>query len=144
MLSLDKILENFKNNDVLRVFFKHLALNDNSKNQPYLGSGWDIVSILPLKEIVSYPGDRRPNLKCNIDLFWLSNNGELFEAPYSKLILYEKYPEVRLSGFIRGCSDRERLGRLMNSPRDQTPQRTMILGVTRDKRIISYVRLASD
>ena len=49
-------------------------MNDNSKNQPYLGSGWDIVSVLPLGEISEYPGDRRPNFKCSLNLHWLSRH----------------------------------------------------------------------
>ena len=67
-----------------------------------LWSGWDIVSVLPLGQI-SNIRDARPNFKCSLNLYWLNQDGELCIAPQSKLILYEKYPEVRLSGFIRGC-----------------------------------------
>ena len=143
MLNLNQILGNFNNNGVYRVFYKKLAINDNSKNQPYFGSGWDVVSILPLGDISEYPGDRRPNFKCSLNLYWLSNSGELCHAPHSKLILYEKYPEVRLSGFIMGCSDKERLGRIMNPPRNETLERIMILGITRDNKILAYVRESS-
>ena len=144
MLGLDQILNNFNENEVSRVFYKHLAINDNSKNQPYLGSGWDIVSILPLGQISEYVSSRRSNFKCSINFYWLNNSGQLCHAPNSKLILYEKYPEVRLSGFIRGCTDRARIGRLMNAPREETLQRTLILGITRDKRILAYVREFSE
>ena len=143
MFNLNQILEAFANNGARRVFYKKLATNDNSKNQPYFGSGWDIVSVLPLGQISEYPGDARPNFKCSLNLYWLNQDGELCIAPQSKLILYEKYPEVRLSGFIRGCSDKERLGRLMNPPRDNTPQRILVLGTTRDNRILAYVRESS-
>ena len=140
MLSLKEIVEYFNINGANRVFYKNLAVNDNSKNQPYLGSGWDIVNILPLGEISENPGDKRPNFKCNLNLYWLNNNGELNNAPHAKLILYEKYPEIRLSGFIMGCLDKNRLGRLMNPERDKTPERTLFLAVTTDKRVLAYVR----
>ena len=69
LLNLNQILDNFNNNGVYRVFYKKLAINDNSKNQPYFGSGWDVVSILPLGDISEYPGDRRPNFKCSFPVF---------------------------------------------------------------------------
>ena len=127
-----------------RVFYKLLTTNDNSKNQPYLGSGWDIVNILPLGNIAEYPGSVSPNFKCSIEFYWLNNRGEICRAPHSKLILYKKYPEVRFSGFIMGCSDRKRLSRLMNPDRSATLNRVMIFGITGKNSIIGYVRESND
>ena len=84
MLNIDQILHHFKENGVQRAFYKLLATNDNSKNQPYLGSGWDIVNILPLGEVSKYPGGKRENFKCAINFSWLTDNGEIVRAPNSK------------------------------------------------------------
>jgi hypothetical protein len=144
MLSLGKIFKIFNNNNVSRVFYKKLATNDNSKNQVFLGSGWDTVSILPLEEITESSANfQTSNFKCHLNFYWLSQEGELCHAPRTKLILYSKYPEVRLSGFIDGCSDKNRLSRLMNAQRNETIERILILGVTNDDKILSHV-LESD
>ena len=45
-----------------------------------------------------------PTIKAAVSLSWLGDNGQLVPAPGAQLILYPAYPEVRLSGFLRGCS----------------------------------------
>ena len=143
MLNLPQILSNFKEQGVHRVFYKELAKNDNSKNQPYLGGSYDVISILPLGEISEYPSVKRKNFKCAINFSWLTDKGKIVRAPNSKIILYTKYPEVRFSGFIRGIQNSifgEAPTRLMNLPRDETPERIMFFGVTNQRTIIGYVR----
>jgi hypothetical protein len=58
----------------------------------------------------------------------------LEEAPGAQLILYPQYPEVRLSGFLKGTKNAP--SDLMNS---RAPGRLLLLGVTQDRRIIAHV-----
>jgi len=142
MLDIPQILSNFKQQGAQRLFYKELALNDNSKNQPYLGGSYDVISILPLGEISEHSGVKKKNFKCKIDFSWLTDNGELVHAPNSKIILYTKYPEVRFSGFIKGIKDSifaKTLSNLMNIPRDKTPERIMFFGITNQRTIIGHV-----
>ena len=90
-----------------KIYIKNLAPNDNSKNQVYFGGGFEILNILPISAIQSEPaGDwRRERFKAAINFSWLGENGEIFNAPFSQLILYPKYPEVRFSGFLKNCAD---------------------------------------
>jgi hypothetical protein len=78
------------------VYIKKLSPNDNSKNQVYLGGSFDILNILPLKDIVNEPaGDwKKERFKATLNFSWIDPEGNIFPAPNSKLILYPKYPEV--------------------------------------------------
>lgn len=149
MLNHQQILSYFRQHGVQRVFYKELSTNDNSKNQPYLGGSYDVISILPLGEISEYPGGKRANYKCAINFSWLTDNGEIVRAPNSKIILYTKYPEVRFSGFIRGIQDslfgghNQSPSRLMNLPRDETPERVMLFGITNQRTVIGYVMISN-
>ncbi|NHZ85156.1 MAG: hypothetical protein GWP19_04670 [Planctomycetia bacterium] len=138
MLNFHQILSMFHSHDVSHVYYKILSENDNSKNQPYLGGSYDVLRILPLGEISEFPGIANPNFKCKINLSWLTEDGQLSPAPHSKLILYTKYPEVRLSGFLMGCADAP--SRLMNPRRGTIPNRIMYFGVTYQRTIIAYIR----
>ena len=78
-------------------------------------------------------GSVRDRAKAGIDFFWLGENG-LHKAPKAQLILYPKYPEVRMSGFLMGCS--EAPSGLM---RQRLEGRVLFFGVTVDERIVGYV-----
>lgn len=43
-------------------------------------------------------------MKATLDFWWVSDNGSAANAPGAQLILYPKYPEVRLSGFLKSCA----------------------------------------
>lgn len=60
--------------------------------------------------------------------------GNLHEAPQTQLILYPKYPEVRMSGFLNGASMAP-----SDYLRSRETGRVMILGITRDRRIIGHI-----
>ena len=62
MMNLPQVLSNFKEQGVQRLFYKKLAKNDNSKNQPYLGGSYDVISILPLGEISEHSIGKRKKL----------------------------------------------------------------------------------
>ena len=91
-----------------RLFAKRLAANDNSKNQIYLGGDFSTLQLLPFGPLIqddaNTAGSKRSRLKATISLGWLLPSGGISVAPDANLILYPKYPEVRLSGFARGVS----------------------------------------
>lgn len=128
------------------VLVKHLAPNDNSKNQIYLAGDVSSLGLLPTGEVRFNQGtSRRPGSNkrgpiylSSIDLWWLAANGSLSPAPNSKLILYPQYSEVRLSGFLSGCEappselfDIHKRGREVG--------RVLILAPLPDRRVIAAV-----
>ena len=122
---------------VTRLVFKRLAPNDNSKNQIYLGGDYSALQILPYSNVtadVSRTDSKRDRFKAKVALQWLGANGGLYEAPTTQLVLYPKYPEVRLSGFLNGAKFRP--SRYLRC-RDEG--RILFLGVTKDDRIVGHV-----
>ena len=115
---------------VVRLCFKKLSPNDNSKNQIYLGSDFQALNILPHQT----PVRDTNNYKARLNLDWLDDSGNLNKAPSAQLILYPQYPEVRMSGFLKGASNAP--SKLLAS-RDEG--RVLFLGVTPNDRIIGYV-----
>ena len=64
----------------------------------------------------------------------MSSTGAIADAPNAQLILYPQYPEVRFSGFLKGCTaapSELMAGRLAG--------RILFLGVTKDNRVIGMV-----
>jgi hypothetical protein len=112
----------------VRIYAKRLAPNDNSKNQLYLGGDFSALNIIPHGNI--YPdnsdasGAIRDRAKATVDFYWIDETG-LHHAPNTGLILYPKYPEVRMSGFLKGCRVAPRD---IMTVRDQG--RVMFLGMT--------------
>lgn len=129
-----------------RIIFKCLANNDNSKQQIYLGCDFDVLRLIQHGELVAdHKVDARKGVmyKASLDFHWISINGKSQRAPGAQLILYPKYPEVRMSGFIKGCAmapshllqpptKEERLTRI------DTP-RCLMLGICRDGRTLAYL-----
>jgi hypothetical protein len=87
-----------------RIYCKALAENDNSKQQIYLGGSFEVLKQLVFGEISSHPALKQPNYKAPVPLFWINSKGQSEQAAGSQLILYPKYPEIRLSGFLKGCT----------------------------------------
>jgi hypothetical protein len=65
------------------------------------------LSILPISEIKNEAaGDwSKERFKATINFSWIGEDGNLYPAPNSQLILYPKYPEVRFSGFLAKCAN---------------------------------------
>ncbi len=134
---IDHLIEKMKLNGVNKIIFKRLSTNDNSKNQIYLGSGYDVLQTIPMGEIYtdrSQKDSKRDRFKANINLYWLDTTGEIFHAPKSQLILYPKYPEVRLSGFLAQAKKRPSM--YMAS---RMENRIIFIGITNDEKIIGHV-----
>src|SRR5690242_10833694 len=89
-----------------RIFAKKLRPNDNSKNQIYLGSDFSALNIFPHGDIYvdteEKAGSKQDRPKADVEFFWVDGNGK-HRAAGANLILYPDYPEVRLSGLLKGC-----------------------------------------
>jgi len=117
-----------------RFFFKNLAENDNSKNQIYLGMSFEVLNIFPNINIYPVSDLKEPIFKAGLSFSWVDENGNDFSAPESKLILYPHYPEVRFSGFLKGCkgAPSDLLNRRLEG-------RVLFLGIKADGNILGYV-----
>ena len=117
-----------------RIYAKNLAPNDNSKNQIYLGGDFSALNVIPHGEIYSddtaIAGAVRDRAKAKVNFFWVDEGGK-HRAPDAGLILYPKYPEVRISGFLKGC--REAPSGIM---RVRDEGRLLILGITPEGEVL--------
>lgn len=132
-----QLLDRMAAQGATRFYAKRLAPNDNSKNQVYLGGGFGALNIIPHGEIEddgsALAGSVRDRAKARVAFFWLDEQG-LVQAPDAQLILYPKYPEVRMSGFLRGAERAP--GDLMRS-RDEG--RVLFFGISPDGRVFGHV-----
>lgn len=129
-----------------RTLFKLLANNDNSKQQIYLG-GDDIVHLLPHGDLIgSISLSDGPMYKAAVNLTWISpfEAKEPSPAPGAQLIYYPRYPEVRLSGFLRGSQSAP--NQLMRPPtkeerayrEEHSLNRCLVFGICNDGEILAY------
>ncbi|WP_154617922.1 MvaI/BcnI family restriction endonuclease [Pseudomonas syringae] len=90
-----------------RIVFKPLANNDNSKQQIYFGGDFDVLRLIPHGDLIGEPTrDKGVMFKASLKLSWIDVSFDTppVPAPGAQLIFYPRYPEVRMSGFIRGSS----------------------------------------
>lgn len=135
-MNLQNLKKLFVDNGCQKLYVKQLSPNDNSKNQVYLGGSFEILNIFPLSEIkTEEAGDwNMERFKASINFSWIGEDGNLYRAPNSQLILYPKYPEVRFSGFLIKC---------VNPPSELMTQRLagrlLFLSVSDKGEILGYV-----
>jgi len=135
-MNLKNLKSLFADNGCSKIYIKKLSPNDNSKNQVYFGGSFDILNILPISEIKNEEaGDwNKERFKASIKFSWISEDGRLFPAPNSQLILYPKYPEVRFSGFLAKCD---------NPPSELMTQRLadrlLFFAVTKNGTVLGFV-----
>lgn len=141
--SVSALLKRFVDLGAVSAFAKSLAENDNCKQQIYLGGSFDILQMFPFDEIEAFPSHKVPNYKARLHLRWVSEHSTEV-ASGAQLILYPKYPEVRLSGFLRGCAlapsaylqPVPAAERKFNNGPDG---RILFFGVTRDGETLAYL-----
>lgn len=125
-----------------RIYAKKLAPNDNSKNQVYLGGDFSALNIIPHGDIYTdgadVAGAIRDRAKAPVDFWWVSEAG-LHQAPNTGLILYPKYPEVRMSGFLLRSP-----GAPATIMRVRDPGRILVFGITPQGRVLGYAAGAED
>lgn len=135
-MNLKNLKSLFADNGCNKIYIKKLSPNDNSKNQVYFGGSFDILNILPISEIkTEEAGDwNKERFKASINFSWISDDGNIYPAPNSQLILYPKYPEVRFSGFLAKCE---------NPPSDLMTQRLagrlLFFAVAKNGVVLGYV-----
>jgi hypothetical protein len=134
--SLTQLLDLMRDHGAHRIYAKKLSPNDNSKNQVYLGAGFAALNVIPHGEIyvdrTERAGSKQDRPKASVRFFWVDEGGKHL-APDANLILYPDYPEVRMSGFLRGC--RAAPSHLM-TVRDGG--RVLFFGVTLDGEVLVY------
>jgi len=135
-MNLTQLKTIFSANGCQKIYVKVLSPNDNSKNQVYFSGSFDILNILPITEITNEAaGDwNKERFKAKINFSWIGDDGNLYIAPKSQLILYPKYPEVRFSGFLIGCKNAP--SKLMTQ---RTAKRLLFFSVSDKGEVLGYV-----
>lgn len=125
-----------------RIIFKQLANNDNTKQQIYIGGDFEVIRAIPTGEVYADGiSSKGPIFKAPVNFYWIDDSGNTEHAPNSKIILYPKYPEIRLSGFLKGTNKNLEITprHLMQPPTKeeraerQGTHRYLVLGVSPDK-----------
>src|SRR5690349_14630033 len=81
MLDLEQLREAMRRHGAKQLLLKELAANDNSKNQPYLGSNLELLNILPIGEVAEETSKSgKSRLKAPLPLSWLREDGTLTPA----------------------------------------------------------------
>ncbi|WIW88073.1 MvaI/BcnI family restriction endonuclease [Sphingobium sp. V4] len=135
--SLGQLLDLMRHHGAYRIYAKRLSPNDNSKNQVYLGDGFAALNVIPHGEVYTDAAEKagsvRDRAKADVEFYWVNEEGR-HRAPDANLILYPKYPEVRMSGFLKGCKAAP--SKLL-TVRDEG--RAMFFGMTREGIVLGYV-----
>jgi hypothetical protein len=125
----------FSDNGCQKIYVKVLSANDNSKQQVYFAGSFDVLNIFPISEI--YPERTEKGVetfKATLKFSWIGDSGSISKAPNSKFILYPEYPEVRFSGFLRGCEAAP--SQIMSS---RESGRLLFIAVTSSGHLLGYV-----
>lgn len=124
----------------VKLYAKVLAPNDNSKNQFYISGSWDVLNMIPAKDhqFSLHKTAKDKIIKAQVDLDWITLNGERSNAPGAQMILYPQYPEVRLSSLVKGSS---------LAPREmifsREAGRVLFIGVRVDQKLLAYMSSSS-
>lgn len=134
----------FASKGAVKQFYKMLAENDNSKQQIYLGGSFSVLHQLPFGNITEFPDNQVPNFKADIELYWVNDQGETERAGGAQLILYPKYPEVRLSGFLKGCrtapsENMKPVPKEQRKANNAKDGRILFFAVTNDRKLYAYL-----
>lgn len=151
--TLHQLLALLRAEGIRTAYVKHLSRRqDNEKNQIYLGGGLDgVTNLFPARiEVRSASASKakrksaagRPKLEARVDFAWLGGNGARYHAPHTRIIDYFQYPEVRMSGFLKGCDDGpDALRRRMLG---DFGQRILVMGTARDGKVLGLVLTERD
>ncbi|WP_205068478.1 MvaI/BcnI family restriction endonuclease [Photorhabdus bodei] len=137
LINIDKISVIMKDLGAKKIIVKPLANNDNSKQQIYLGADFSVMQGIPVGELKSAGMSKKgARFKATLNLFWINTDSCKEQAHGSQIILYPNYPEIRLSGIIKGCSIAP--SHLMQPPTKEErinrcdKNRYLILGICKD------------
>lgn len=129
-------------NGATEIFYKELPPNANSKNQVYVAQDLSDLSRIPSGSVIAHSsyssrtGQNESVFHAPLEMYWITSAGTASKAPEAKLIFYPQYPEVRMSGFLKGARyapstffDKEKLGAV--------PDRILLLGITSQQAIVA-------
>lgn len=139
-ITLAKVFELLKANGAKELLYKVLPRNANSKNQVYLASDLSQLGKIPSDEVTLHAstsmkrGSAEAVFRSKVHFFWIRKDGVACKAPDAKLIFYPQYPEVRFSGFLRGCDDAPS-ALFDRDRRGAEPGRVLILGVGNGRKV---------
>lgn len=144
--TLQELIAFFKNQGAVKILYKQLVDNDNSKQQIYFGSGFSVLTELPLGPVKSFKRGKTESFQARLNFSWINSTKEISPAPYAKLILYPKYPEVRLSGFLKNCSNSPGIHmqpkpKHLRGDKNKPDGRVLFLGIKTDGHILAYLAL---
>ncbi len=136
----DHLIQRLRSLGVDRVYYKVLQENDNSKQQIYIGDHPGSLAFL------RSPWEPDPNAsipKIGLDFSWITAD-RISPAAHAKLIYYANYPEVRLSGFLKGSIDapREAMKPIPRGERLRSTTRVLFIGSTPDRKYFAYLSTA--
>ena len=146
LLSLSGLIDIYNKLGVRKILFKYLAPNDNSKNQPYLAPHISELSFMPTGSFFEEPSSsqktndikRKIRYKASLNFGWLASDSRIYPALETKIIYYPQYPEVRLSGFLKGCN--ADISKWMNEKKfGRSEGRILFFGIHPDNRIIAWL-----
>ena len=142
--SIADLLSRFSALGAVTAFCKPLAENDNSKQQIYLGGSLEVVQMFPFQTIET--SAENSAYKAKLDFVWVGEN-TIEQATGAQLILYPQYPEVRLSGFLRGCklAPNEQLRPVPANQRrfnNGLDGRVLFFGITNNGETLAYLAAA--
>lgn len=139
--SLQELTAAFSHFGCVKILVKVLARNqDNEKNQIYLGKSLSLSSYLPGKVRLRLPSSSKtkrlsrpgaPIVALEMDFAWLWPNESPSQAPRASIIEYSQYPEVRLSGFLKGTFHGP--DALRRERQDEYGGRALVLGVASER-----------
>ena len=141
--NISNLLKRFSELGAVTAFCKPLAENDNSKQQIYLGGSFDVVQIFPFNDIEATESGKNSTYKAKLDLLWVDES-QTCRAAGAQLILYPQYPEVRLSGFLKGCKNApSELMRPVPADRRKfnngSDGRVLFFAVTKNRETLAYL-----
>ena len=138
--TLSALVSRFSALGATRVFFKPLAENDNSKQQIYLGGSFEVLTFFRHGTVHAELGLKEPTYKAPLDFHWVGPE-TVERAVGAQLILYSRYPEVRLSGFLTGCrtAPNAHLRPIPKQDRKGVDSRTLFFGTTPDGRTLAHL-----
>ena len=85
------LVDKLKSQGAKRVFIKPLANNDNSKQQIYLGSDFEVIRAIPSGDVSSAGISKKGAIfKAPLDFYWINLDGATDLAPNAQIILYDK------------------------------------------------------
>lgn len=154
-LSLSDVRALYNHGSARSLYVKELAWNHDSKRQIYLTSDLSAFNYFP-NEIEHSPplppglvatrknkphgGDR---IFGHLNFWWLMPDGSRHQVAATKIIYYPQYPEVRLSGFLRGsrCIPSEFL---REKSGEVFPNRLLFLGVDPAGAVLALLVVGND